>query len=1087
MISKIKIDHNFISNNYLTEILQNIESFQHANVFGLFVLRKRFFDNGIYIILTLKVNYKQVQKPKINSTTCMKTIYSKLLLLLLLLPFSALAQSTLTGIISDAASGQPIPGANIVVEGSTNGTSTDMDGNFTLTNIKSGDRLVISFLGYANQVVTYTGQANLNISLQEDATQLQEVVVIGYGTTTKKDATGAVDVVSSKDFNKGAIANADQLLTGRSPGVRITNSGGQPDASPNIRIRGGSSLSAQNNPLIVVDGVPLDYVSPAGSSNPLSILNPNDIESFTVLKDASATAIYGSRASNGVIIVTTKKGASGAPKFTYSANVAIGKAPKTIDMMDGSTFTRFIQEYHPTLTDKLGIDDPTTDAVDNPATPGIEGRILYNTNWQDAIMRTSIMTDNNFSASGNLFNALPIRASIGYLKNEALVKTSDYERYTAAIKITPTFLNDHLKVDFNAKGTKTKKNAIDEGAAIAGSLNMDPTKPIYNPDGSYAQVIDPNTGKLDGQYNPVNLLFERNRPEEIQKLLANLQLDYKMHFLPDLRAIVNLGVEASRAKISETFTDRAFATYQLNNTTGEYGYNPGKNYGENQHITNRTLDTYLAYTKNLSGFITRVDAQAGHTYQDFVNDGYKDIYRYNITTGVREQVINAQNPNNRYYNKSVLESYFGRLNVDLADKYLLTFTMRADGSSFFRKDDRWAYFPAAAAAWRITDESFLKDSQTITNLKLRLGYGKTGQQDITQIAGYYPTSALFEPGDVNGQYLPGYNTYSPLAFNDNLKWETTTTYNVGLDFGLFKNDLLSGSIDVYQRDTDNLLVKTFVPPGQYLSNEIIQNVGSMTNKGVEVDLRIKPITTEDFSWEVLGNVSYNLGEVTDLKDVTVINATEGNLPVSTGLSFARHAVGQQPYSAYVFEQLYDESGRPVANAYKDRNGDGVINNDDKYYKALRPNWTFGFSTNFTYKNFDLSASFHGQMDGQIYNAPKLLGGWVNRPVPNNSNSLNNVLDFYNGAADTNFQTILGNVPLSDYYLESAAFLRCDNITLGYRFNEVIKNGSIRIYAAVNNAFLITNYSGQDPENFNAIDNNFYPRPRQWSFGLNFDF
>lgn len=1019
----------------------------------------------------------------------MKTIYSKLLLLLLLLPFTALAQSTLKGTVSDVTSGQPIPGANVIVEGTTNGTSTDIDGNFTLTNVNTGDRILISFLGYADQVVEYNGQSSLNISLQEDATQLQEVVVIGYGTTTKKDATGAVDVVSAKDFNKGAIVNADQLLTGRSPGVRITNAGGQPDAAPNIRIRGGSSLSAQNNPLIVVDGVPLDYVSPAGTSNPFAMLNPNDIESYTILKDASATAIYGSRASNGVIIITTKKGTSGTPQFTYSANVAFGNVTKHIDMMDAKTFTKFIQEYHPDLTNKLGVDDPSNELVDNPATPQIEGRILSNTNWQDAIMRTSILTDNNFSASGKLFKTLPVRASVGYLKNEALVKTSDYERYTASLKVTPTFLDDHLKVDFSAKGMKSKKNAIDEAAAIAGSLNMDPTKPIYNADGSYAQVTAGSTGKLDGQFNPVNLLRERSRPEEIQKLIANVQLDYKLHFLPDVRAIVNMGVETSRSKITETFTDKAFAAYQLDNTIGTYRYHPGKNYGENQNITNRTLDTYLAYTKNFSGFITRIDAQAGHTYQDFKNDGYKDIYRYNSTTGDREVAINAQNPNNRYYNKSVLESYFGRANVDFADKYLLTLTMRADGSSFFRKDNRWGYFPAAALAWRITDENFLKNSQTINNLKLRLGYGQTGQQDVTQAGGYYPSSALYEPGDTNGQYLPGYNTYSPLAFNDKLEWERTTTYNVGIDFGFFKSDILSGSVDVYKRDTDNLLVKTSVAPGQYLSNEIIQNIGSMTNKGVEVDLRLKPITTDNFKWELLGNIAYNIGEVTDLGNRSSIDPVESKLPVSTGITFARHAVGEQPYSAYMYEQLYDKSGRPIVGAYKDRNGDGTIDVNDRYYTPLRPNWTYGFSTNFTYKNFDFTASFHGQLDGKVYNAAKLQGGWTNRPVPNNSNSLNNVLDFYNGAADPRFTNILDPIPLSDYYLENGAFLRCDNITFGYRINDIIKSGygSIRIYAAVNNAFLVTKYSGQDPENFNALDSNFYPRPRLWSFGLNFDF
>lgn len=1023
----------------------------------------------------------------------MKTIYSKLLLLLLLLPFTALAQSTLKGTVSEAATGLPIPGANVVVEGTTNGTSTDMDGNFTLTNVKSGSRIVVSFLGFTNQTADYTGQASLSISLKEDATQLQEVVVIGYGTTTKKDATGAVDVISSKDFNKGAIANADQLLVGRAPGVRITNAGGQPDAAPNIRIRGGSSLSAQNNPLIVIDGVPLDYVNPAGVGNPLSILNPNDIESFTILKDASATAIYGSRASNGVIIVTTKKG-GGAPKFTYSANVAVGKTTNIIDMMDGNTFTKFIQEYHPDLVNRLGTDDPSNALVDNPLTPQVEGRILYNTNWQDAILRTSIMTDNNFSASGKLFKMLPIRASIGYLNNQAMVKTNDYERYTASLKVTPTFFDDHLKIDLNAKGTRIQKNAIDETSALAGSLNMDPTKPIYatgsvnNFGGYYQNTTDANAQDFDGQYNPVNLLRERRRPENVNKLVGNIQADYKLHFFPDLRVIVNAGVEASRADIVETFSDKAFASYQLDNSTGNYKFNPGENYSENQHITNRTLDTYLAYTKIMTGLVTRVDAQAGHTYQDFVNDGNKKIYRYDTTTGSRVENIDVNNPNNRYYNKASIESYFGRANIDLADKYLFTFTLRADGSSLFRKDDRWAYFPAAAFGWRITDESFLKNNQTISNLKLRLSYGQTGQQDITKY-GYYPSSAIYAPGSTSSQYLPGYNTYNPLAFNDQLTWETTSTYNAGIDFAFFKDQIISGSVDVYKRDTDDLLVKTTVPSGQYLSNELVQNIGDMTNKGVEVDLKLKAINNQDFTWDILGNVSYNIGEVTSLKNITSFQDTDSTLPVSTGIKLASNAVGQQPYSAFVYEQLYDASGHPIVGAYKDLNGDGSITPDDRYYKALRPNWTYGFSTTFTYKNLDLTASFHGQMDGLVYNAVKLQGGWTDRPVPNNSNSLNNVLDFYNGAADPRFTNIQDPISLSDYYLENASFLRCDNITLGYRINDIIKPGygSIRIYGAVNNAFLITKYKGQDPENFNAIDSNFYPRPRMYSFGLNFDF
>lgn len=1018
-------------------------------------------------------------------------MYKKFLLLLLMLPFSILAQNTLTGTVSDT-SGLPIPGANVMIEGTTKGTTTDIDGNYTLLEVNTGDNIVFSFIGFANQVVAYNGQTTVNIVLQEDATQLQEVVVIGYGTTTKKDATGSLTAVTSDEFNKGAITTADQLLTGRAPGIRITSAGGQPDAAPNIRIRGGSSLSAQNNPLIVIDGVPLDFVNPAGVNNPLSLVNPNDIESFTILKDASATAIYGSRASNGVIIITTKKGTSGKPQFNYNSSVGFGKAEDLIDVMDGPTFTRFIQEYHPEYTNYLGIDDPATDAVDNPATPEVEGRILYNTKWQDEILRNIFFTDHNFSARANLFGKVPARASVGYTNNEGAVKTNDYERYTASVKLTPTFFDDHLKVDVNAKGLWVNKNTVDEGGAIGGSLNMDPTKPVYttadtnNFGGYYQNTTAADPLDLDGQYNPVNLLNERRRPEQVNKLIGNIQFDYKMHFLPELRAVVNLGIEASRADILEKYGEYALATYQRDNENNTWIFNPGVNYRETQHITNKLMDTYLAYTKNFDGPVTRIDAQAGHSYQSFVNDGYKSIYQYNVDTGLREERINEQNINNRYYNKTVLESFFGRANVDLFDKYLFTFTLRADGSSLFKKDERWGYFPAAAVAWRITDEDFLKDSKVVNNLKLRIGIGQTGQQDITQIAGYYPTSAIFSPGDPNSQYLPGTSTYSANPFNDQLKWEVTTTYNAGVDFSLFKGGLLSGSVDVYKKVTDDLLVKASVPPGQYLTNEITQNVGSMENQGFEIDLRLNPINTEDWNWELLGNLSYNFGKVTDLNNVTTIDGG-GTLPVSTGANLARHNVGSQPYSAWVFEQLYDADGNVIPGAFRDRNEDGVITNDDRYFEALRPNWTFGFGTNVTYKNFDLSANFHGQFDGQVYNAVKLAGGWTNRALPNNTNSLNNVLDFYSGAADPRFQTINGNIPLSDYYLENAAFLRCDNITLGYRFNEIFKAASLRIYGTINNAFLITDYSGQDPENFGAIDNNFYPRPRIYSFGVNLDF
>lgn len=1020
----------------------------------------------------------------------MKTMYQKFLLLLLMLPLTALAQSTVTGNVRDNGTGEPLPGVNVIVEGTTNGTSTDMDGNFTLSNVSSGNRLVFSFIGYSNNVVQYTGQASLSVTLSEDATQLEEVVVIGYGSVRKKDATGSVTAVTSSEFNKGAITSADQLLTGRAPGVRITSNGGQPDAAPNIRIRGGSSISAQNNPLIVIDGVPIDFVNPAGVSNPLSLVNPNDIESFTILKDASATAIYGSRASNGVIIITTKRGAAGKPQFSYSGSVAFGKASKLINVMDGNEFATFIKEFHPDFTNLLGVPDGTGN-VDDLSTPEIEGRTLYNTNWQDQILRTSIFTDHNFSAGANLLNGrLPVRASVGYTENLGVVRTNDYQRYTASLKLTPSFFDNHLKVDVNAKGLWVDKNSIDEGGALGGAFNMDPTKPVYTAGGTgsfggYYQNVT-SAGQIDGQINPVNLLFERSRPETVNKLIGNAQFDYKMHFLPELRAIVNLGVEASRASINETFGQYAFATYRLDNTTNTFNFHPGENYGETQHITNKTLDAYLAYTKNLKGFLTRVDAQAGHSYQSFVNDGYKKIYQYNNNTGAREERIDNLNPYNRYYNKTVLESFFGRLNVDLLDRYLFTFTLRADGSSLFREDERWGYFPAAALAWRVKDESFLTNVAAVNDLKLRVSVGQTGQQDITGIAGYYPTSALYSPGNPNSQYLPGSNLYSPDAFNDQLKWETTTTYNVGLDFSFFKNDLLSGAVDVYQKDTKDLLVRSAVPPGQYLTNQITQNIGELTNKGIEVDLKLRPIATENTTLEFLGNIAYNHGKITKLNRGNAADADESGLPVSTGVRIARHVVGEQPYSAWVFEQLYDASGTPIPGAYRDMNGDGVINNDDRYNVAMRPNWTFGFGVNFTYRNFDFSSNFHGQLDGKVYNGVKLAGGYTERALPNNTQSLNNVLNFYSGAADPVFVNNLG-LSQSDYFLEDGAFLRCDNITVGYRFGNFVKGASLRIYGTVNNAFLVTKYSGTDPENFNAIDNNFYPRPRQYSFGVNLDF
>ncbi|WP_111709436.1 SusC/RagA family TonB-linked outer membrane protein [Lutibacter citreus] len=1006
-----------------------------------------------------------------------------------LFPVLMFAQQTITGKVTETTAGTRLPGVGIIIKGTTTGTSTDFDGNYKIENVKTGDILVFSYIGFKSQEISVGNSNIIDVILEESAEALEEVIVIGYGTTTVKDATGSVAAVTEDDFNKGAIVSTDQLLTGKAAGVRITSSGGQPDAEPNIRIRGGSSLSGNNNPLIVIDGIPIDNTNPAGVGNPLSLINPNDVESFSILKDASATAIYGSRASNGVIIITTKKGISGGVKFNFSTSATFGKVGDKINVMDGSTFTKFINEYHPSYTNLLGIDDPSNDLVDDPTTSEIEGRILSNTDWQDAIYRNTISYDHNFSARGSLFNKVPIRFSAGYTNTEGLVKENDYERFTSSVKLTPVFFEDHLKVNFNFKGIVSKKDAIDDGGALGGAINMDPTKPIYNDSslfGGYYQSLNADSS-IDGQWNPLAILMQRTRPEKVKKVLANVELDYKLHFLPEMRAVVNVGVESSEADITESYSQNSLATYKLNNNTSSYIFNPGKNYGENQSIDNRTLDAYLTYAKDLDGDIKSFDVQGGYSYQNFKNDGTKEEYRYNTETGLREVQFDAQNPYNRYYNELNLQSFFGRANLNLLDKYLFTASIRADGSSLFNEDNRWGAFPAAAMAWKMDEEQFIQDLSFINTLKMRLGWGKTGQQDITGAVGFYPSTPLFETGSSTSQYLEGVPLYSAKPFNEDLTWEKTTTYNFGLDFDLFENSILTGNFDVFYRETSDLLAEVPIAPGQGLTDSFVQNVGETESKGFELNLNFNVLNTEDMNLDFYSNVSYARSEVTNLKDVNRITADDSGLPVGTGVNLAYHTVDHQPYSAWVYRQLYDKAGNPIHDAFADFNGDGSVDNDDRYYVALRPNWTFGFGLNFNYKKFDLSSSFRGQFGGQVYNSRRLTSGYVDNAIPNNSNSLSNVLDFYTDSADVNFIDNNGNVKFSDYYLEDATFLRCENIVVGYTIDTVSDKINFRVYGALNNPFIITNYSGQDPENYNSIDDNFYPRPKSFTLGLTMDF
>jgi len=919
--------------------------------------------------------------------------------------------------------------------------------------------------------------------------EIEQVVLIGYGKQKKSDLTGSITSVAEKDFNQGAIVSADQLINGKAPGVRIASDGGSPDSRPNIRIRGGASLSASNNPLIVIDGIALDSNNAAGSGNPLNLINPNDIESFSILKDATATAIYGNRASNGVIIIKTKRG-GGKLKVNFNTNVQIGEVTKYIDVMNAEEFTNFIAANYPQYLYRLGVGGKLSD----PTTTGI----LYDTDWQKEIYRTSVSSDNNLSVSGKLFKSMPTRLSLGYNRTEGVVRTSDYERYSTALNLSPVFFDKHLKVDISLKGLYSKLNAIDDGGAIGGALNMDPTKPVYlnqtnlssdpyNRFGGYYQNIGlvGNQYQIIGQANPLAILLQRESPQEIYKFLGNAELDYKLHFFPDVRAVVNLGLEASKSDLKTVYGENAIATYRNPENTvfpNDYKFNPGVDYAEHQTIVNQTLDAYLVYEKRFTGFVSHFLLQGGYSYQNFKNDGFKDNYQYIDGTRVPNPGTSL-NPNNRYYNVLNLQSYYGRSNLDFANKYLFTFTLRVDGSSLFKKDNRYGYFPAVGFAWKM-NEDLLKDVNAVKELKLRLGWGKTGQANIVNIAGFYPSRPLFSIGGSNSQYFPGLGTYSALPFNPNLTWETTETLNAGLDFSFFRQDRITGSVDVYSRKTTDLLSFVPVPPGQSLTNEFVDNVGSLENKGVEANINFIPVKTEDFTWNIGGNFGYNHAEITDLKNVSSIVDNGSTLPFGTGVKLAYNAIGQSPYSAWVFQQVYDTNGNLLPEVYVDRNNDGVINNDDRYYKALRPNWTYGFNTSLNYKNWDMNASFRGQIGGLAYNTRNLAQGFISYTAPQNGQNLNNVL---NSTATSPFVSLTDNTYFSDYFLENASFLKLDNVSLGYLIKNFIGDTSVRVYGSVNNVYTWTKYTGQDPENFTGIDNNFYPRPRVYTLGFNFNF
>lgn len=992
----------------------------------------------------------------------MKAIYKKLLFLLLVLPLNLLAQSTLSGTVTDKASGQPLPGVNVVVEGSNNGVSTDFDGKYQLAGLKSGDNVVFSYVGYQSATVKFTGQSTADVVLTEDANQLQEVVVqVGYGSVKKKDATGAVTAIGTKEFNKGANVTTENLLNGRIAGVTI-NTSGAPGSGSQIRIRGGSSLFASNDPLIVLDGLPLDNKTNEGSTSLLASINPNDVESITVLKDASATAIYGSRASNGVIIITTKKAGK---KLTvdYNFTYGSGKLIDKVDVFSANEFRALIQERFPTNTPDTNLNDENQDIQDLMGTA--------NTDWQEEIYRRTDYVDNNISIRGNLFDAIPTRFSYGNTLQEGLRLTNKFVRNTVALNMNPSLFKDHLKLRL-AANYANERNRFTEGVEGA-ALRFDPTQPVYDPtspfDGFFEYQATPGVPDSQTPRNPVAQLLQTNDRGTNNRFFGNFEVDYKFHFFPEMRAVVNVGFDESRGERFKDVPGTVAATGGQNGSING-GIPFGTREEKDKTLRNKLFDGYLVYNKNISKLA--LEATAGYSYQIFEESGYNSG---NLNDQTSDPDVNT-------VQDLVLIGFFGRANLTWDEKYLLTLSYRRDASSRFLDDNRWGSFPAAAFAWKMNEE-FFKGSKIISDLKLRLGYGITGQQNLPVETNGYSLQQVIVGGET-GQYYFG-PTPVPAAFprvyNDKLKWEETTTYNAGIDYG-FLDNRFSGSVDVFYKESRDQLSRSALPDGGNFSNRGFQNIGDFTTKGIEFSINAAVVKTQNTNW----NVNFNVTTFERRIDRLALNSDilTGDAGSGTGNTIQILREGYTPYSFYVYKQLYDLDGAPIEGAYADLNGDGIVNGDDRYiYKNPDPDVTFGFASNFNWKNLDFSFNLRASVGNRVYNG--VDAGRAQYDLLRSGTQLGNVPT---SVLDTNFETT-ADVLLSDIYIENASFLRCDNITVGYTFPKWLDgNASLRLWGGVQNAFTITEYSGLDPEITNdGRDNTIYPRQRSILFGVNVKF
>jgi len=970
-----------------------------------------------------------------------------LVIFMLSTPLIAFSQRTITGVVQDADTGETLIGVNILIKNTELGTITDFDGVYSIDVPKESTTLVFSYVGYSDQEYILDASDVVNIKMSSGEV-LEEVVVIGYGIIKREDATGSLQSVSAKDFNRGFITGPQQLLAGKIAGVSINTEGG-PGSGSKIRIRGESSIGASNDPLIIIDGVPMDNTDISGSRNPLNLVNPNDIESMTVLKDASASAIYGNRASGGVILITTKKGKLGdATRINYNGSISSGSLIKKIDVLGADEYRAVLKEQfeegHPAL--------------------GLTGEA--DTDWQDEIYNSAFGQDHNLSASGGI-GRLPYRVSLGYSDKDGLLKTDNFNRLTASINLTPSFLDNRLQVKFHGKVMRIQNDFANRDA-IGAAMGFDPTQSVFDPNsvyGGYTTWIIANNGNPNtlAPSNPVALLDLKDDRSSVNRYLTNASVDYRFAFLPELRANLNLAYDLTNAEGNVSIpTTAAFSFDDLNGG--------GVNNVYTQKKENTLLEFYLNYKKELGKNV--IDLMGGYSWQHFkLGNTFKDSDVAGTPSETREGADPAE-----YY----LLSLFGRLNYSFDDTYLFTFTLRRDGTSRFSPESRWGVFPAAALAVKLINN----DNHYLNNLKVRAGWGITGQQDIDD---YYAYLARYQTSFNNARYQFGntfYNTIRPNGYDASIKWEETTTYNLGLDFSIIKNRL-SATLDVYQRDTRDLLNNIPVPAGTNLSNFITTNVGDMVNKGFEVSLNATPVLKEKMSWNFAVNFAYNKAEITKLlatDDPTYQGVLTGGIAGGVGSNIQIHSVGYAPSSFYVFEQLYDDDGNILEGEFADRNGDGVITEDDKYrFNAPNADYIIGLTSSFNYDNFTFSFAGRANLGNYVYNNIQTDQGYYDR-LYGTTNVLWNINQ---SAIDNNVQNNT-NLTFSDHFVQAASFFKLDHITVAYDLSKVLGHG-VNVFATVQNPVIITQYEGLDPEIGNGIDNNIYPRARTFLFGVNANF